>query len=119
VLVLIGFLAGLCGLLTAFATPAWPTWVVLPMVAIFGATAIGWNGVQLAELARQSPQGTAGSVTGAAGFITFAGVVMGPPSFAALTAITGGFRAGYLMMATISLIAAAALHLRTRAANPR
>lgn len=118
-LVLIGLLAGLCGLLTAFATPAWPPWIVFPLVALFGATAIGWNGVQLSELARQSPPGSAGSVTGAAGFITFFGVVLGPPSFAALTALTGGFRAGYLMMATISLVAASVLYLRTRATSPR
>ena len=47
--------------------------------ALFGATAIGWNGVQLAEVARLAPPGTAGEVTGATGFVTFAGVVIGPP----------------------------------------
>ncbi len=115
VLSLIGLLAGSCGLTLAFATPAWPTWIVLPVAALFGATAIGWNGVQLSELARKAPAGSAGAVTGAGGFITFAGVVVGPPLFAALTALTGGYRAGYLMMASISFVAAFALRLRAPA----
>ena len=111
----IGLLAGLCGIAMAFATPAWPVWIVLPVAALFGGTAIGWNGVQLSELARQAAPGTAGAVTGAAGFITFSGVVIGPPLFAALTALTNGYRTGFLVMAAVSLGAASALLLRTPA----
>jgi MFS family permease len=111
----IGLAAGLCGVAMAFATPAWPAWIVLPVAALFGGTAIGWNGVQLSELARRAPPGHAGAVTGAAGFITFSGVVIGPPLFAALTALTNGYRAGFLVMAAVSLAAAAALHFRTAA----
>ena len=108
----IGLLAGICGLTMAFATSAWPTWVVLPVAVLFGATAIGWNGVQLSELARKATPGTAAAVTGASGFITFAGVVIGPPLFAALAALTGSYRAGFLLMATVSLVASSALYLR-------
>jgi nitrate/nitrite transporter NarK len=108
----IGLLAGVCGVAMAFATPAWPAWIILPVAALFGGTAIGWNGVQLSELARQSPPGHAGAVTGAAGFITFSGVVVGPPLFAALTALTDGYQAGFLVMAAVSLTAATALHWR-------
>jgi MFS family permease len=67
----------------------------------------------LSELARQAPPGNAGAVTGAAGFITFAGVVIGPPIFAALSALTDGYRTGFLVMATVSLVAAAALYFRS------
>ena len=109
----IGLIAGMCGIAMAFATPAWPAWIVLPVAALFGGTAIGWNGVQLSELARRSPPGQAGAVTGAAGFITFSGVVIGPPLFAGLTALTHGYHAGFLVMAAVSLAAAAALHYRT------
>jgi MFS family permease len=115
----IGFVAGLCGFALAFATPAWPTWIVLPVAALFGGTAIGWNGVQLSELARQAPPGHAGAVTGAAGFITFSGVVIGPPLYAALTALTHGYQAGFLVMAAVSLSAAAALHYRTAVGTVR
>jgi MFS family permease len=114
----IGLIAGMCGIAMAFATPAWPAWIVLPVAALFGGTAIGWNGVQLSELARRSPPGQAGAVTGAAGFITFSGVVIGPPLFAGLTALTHGYHAGFLVMAAVSLAAAAALHYRTAAGVP-
>ena len=110
---LIGLLAAICGIAMAFATPAWPAWIVLSVAALFGGTAIGWNGVQLSELARQAPPGSAGAVTGAASFITFGGVVIGPPLFAALTALTDGYRTGFLVMATVSLAAASVLHFRT------
>jgi MFS family permease len=114
----IGLIASMCGIAMAFATPAWPAWIVLPVAALFGGTAIGWNGVQLSELARRSPPGQAGAVTGAAGFITFSGVVIGPPLFAGLTALTHGYHAGFLVMAAVSLAAAAALHYRTAAGVP-
>src|SRR2546423_11131534 len=61
----------------AFATvgfsPGWPLAALLLVAACFGATGIGWNGVQLSEIARRAPPGEAGAVTGAAGFITFRG----------------------------------------------
>jgi MFS family permease len=110
----IGLVAGSCGIAMAFASPAWPAWIVMPIAALFGATAIGWNGVQLSELARRAPPGRAGAVTGAAGFVTFSGVVVGPPLFAALTALTHGYQAGFLVMATVSLAAASVLCYRTR-----
>jgi MFS family permease len=116
VLSLIGLIAGLCSVTMAFAAPAWPLWIMLPVAALFGATAIGWNGVQLSELARRAPPGHAGAVTGASGFITFAGVVVGPPLFAALAALTDGYRTGFLFLAVVSIVAAAALHFRSPAA---
>ena len=112
---LIGLIAGVCGIAMAFASPAWPAWIVMPVAALFGATAIGWNGVQLSELARRAPSGQAGAVTGAAGFVTFAGVVIGPPLFAALSALTHGYQAGFLVMAAVSFTAASTLHWRARA----
>ena len=113
VLTLIGLIAGACGLALACAMPGWPIVAVLTLAAVFGGTAIGWNGVQLSELARQASPGNAGAITGAAGFITFSGVVVGPPVFAALTASTHGYRTGFVVMAGASLVAASALHFRT------
>lgn len=113
VLVLIGLAAGACGVAMALATPAWPPVALLAFAALFGATAIGWNGVQLSEVARLAPPGAAGKVTGATGFVTFAGVVIGPPSFALLSALTGSYRIGFATFAAFSTIAALAL-LRRR-----
>ena len=72
-------------------------------VRAFGATAIGWNGVQLAELARHAPPGKAGAITGGAGVITFAGVVVGPPTFAMLASIAGSYRIGFVAIGLASL----------------
>jgi MFS family permease len=113
VLALIGLLAGACGIGVVLATPAWPPLALVVLAAIFGATAMGWNGVQLSEVARLAPPGSAGKVTGATGFVTFAGVVIGPPLFALLSALTGGYRIGFAAIAASSVVAALAL-LRKR-----
>jgi MFS family permease len=99
----LGIVAGACAMLTATFNPAWPKLAEALVCALFGMTAIGWNGVQLAEVARHSPRGQAGAVTGASGFITFAGVVVGPPLFAVLAAATGTYTTGFAVSGIASL----------------
>jgi len=98
---------GIAAAVAAFATASfgtgWPWPWVLVVCAAFGATAIGWNGVQLSELARHAPPGKAGAITGGAGVITFAGVVIGPPTFAMLASITGSYRIGFAAIGVASL----------------
>jgi MFS family permease len=112
VLALVGLIACGCAVAMAASTPRWPPGLVIALAACFGATAMGWNGVQLSEVARLAPPGAAGKVTGAASAITFAGVVVGPPSFALLSSLTGSYRAGFAAIALASGIAAAALLVR-------
>jgi hypothetical protein len=85
---------------------------------VFGATAFGWNGVQLSEVARLAPPGSAGKVTGATGFVTFAGVVIGPPVFALLSSWTGSYRAGFATFAAGSFAAAFGLLARAGRRGP-
>jgi len=117
VLGVIGVVAGACGVVITTATPAWSTVAVVIVALIFGATAIGWNGVQLAEVARHAPKGAAGAVTGASGFITFSGVVAGPPIFALLAAATGSYRVGFGVFAAMSGISGLVLLMPRRAAK--
>ena len=98
----IGIAAALCGAVLASAMPTWPTVLLIAIALFFGATAIGWNGVQLSEVARHAPKGAAGAVTGATAFITFSGVVAGPPIFALLAAVTGDYRTGFGVFAALS-----------------
>ena len=112
VLALVGMLAGVGGAMTALASVDWPALAIVVLAALFGATAIGWNGVQLSEVARLAPPGSAGKVTGATGFVTFAGVVVGPPIFALLSTATGSYRLGFATFAVTSFLAALALLLR-------
>ena len=114
VLALIGLLAGVCGLATSIATARWPVAAVVTLAAVFGTTAIGWNGVQLSEVARHAPPGSAGKVTGATGFVTFAGVVVGPPLFALLSSLTGSYRVGFAAFAAASIVAALGLLVGAR-----
>jgi MFS family permease len=100
----IGVASGVCAYGTAAFDARWPAAAVLAVCALFGATAIGWNGVQLAEIARRAPAGQAGTTTGATGFITFAGVVIGPPTFALLAAVTGSYRVGFAVFGTLSIL---------------
>jgi MFS family permease len=85
----LGLAMGGCALAFAAAGPGWHTSVFAVLSIVFGGTAIGWNGVFLAEVARLAPPGQAGAATGASLFITYAGVVVGPPAFSAMVAASG------------------------------
>lgn len=100
----IGVAAGSCGAALAVAETTWPVVALVALLAVFGATAIGWNGVQLAAVARHAPAGAAGAVTGASGFVTFAGVVLGPPLFGLLSSATGSYRIGFAVFAFLSTL---------------
>ena len=103
--------------LTALLQPQWPTLLIWAIVALLGASAIGWNGVYLATVARQAPPGQAGVATGGTLLFTFMGVVCGSPAFGALAGASGSYRIAF---AALALPAALALGLRVwRAAQAR
>jgi len=79
-----------CALAAAFS-PHWPMWAVYSVCALLGATAIGWNGVFLSEVARRAPPGQAGAATGGSLFVTFVGVVVWPPAFGLLQRSSGSY----------------------------
>lgn len=68
-------------------------------VALVGATALGWNGVFMAELARLSPPTLIGDVTSAANLFGFVGSVCGPVLFALVAKQSGGFIWPFLLTA--------------------
>jgi MFS family permease len=84
---------------TALLQPAMPAALVLAVLVVFGASAVGWNGVYLAEVARQAPPGMASIATGGTLAFTFFGVVLGPPVFGAISGFFGSYRAGYAALA--------------------
>ena len=111
---LLGVCSGLCAWLTVLFSAAWPPVALIGVCVFFGMTAIGWNGVQLSEIARAAPSGQEGSVTGGAGFVTFGGVLVGPPTFALISALTGGYRAGFAIFGALALASGARLVVRHR-----
>jgi predicted MFS family arabinose efflux permease len=112
VLAVIGAIACVCGIALAASGPTWPTAVLLLIATAYGASAIGWNGVQISEVARRAPAGSTASTIGASGFLTFSGVMVGPILFAALVGATGSYRPAFLACAIVSGIAAAVLARR-------
>lgn len=86
-------------LTTASFTPGWPQALIALVCAAFGATAIGWNGVYLAEVARQAPADRAVEATGGALFFTYFGVLVGPPLFALTVEHGGSYALAYGLVA--------------------
>lgn len=108
-LMLLAVLMILGSALTAVLQPHWPTAVIWAIVALLGASAIGWNGVYLATVARQAPPGQAGVATGGTLLFTFMGVVIGSPLFGALAAASGNYRVSVAALAVPAAIALALL----------
>jgi MFS family permease len=95
---LLGAAMGLCALACAWLQPGAPAAVVLVLLVAFGASAIGWNGIYLAEVARRAPPGMAGAATGGTLACTFFGVVIGPVLFGAIAQAFGSMRAGWIAL---------------------
>jgi MFS family permease len=115
-LVLLGALMALSSLSTAILSVDSPVWLVWLVLTLFGASAIGWNGVYLAEVARQAPAGQASLATGGTLSVTFLGVVLGPPLFGAVCGLFDSYRAGYASLALPTLVCSMLL-MRRRSAQ--
>ena len=88
-----------CGLLMPWIGPATPGLAVVALMCAYGATAVGWNGVYLATVARVAPPGQAGTATAGTLFFTFFGVVIGPPIFGATGSAIGALGWAYALLA--------------------
>ena len=99
----LGLAAGGCAFATAAFDASWPLAAILVASAAFGATAIGWNGVMLSEVARLAPPNRVGAITGASAFVTFGGVMIGPPVFALIAALTGGYRSSFAAFGALTV----------------
>lgn len=84
-----------CAVFMVLLDPGSSKLLVTILVCMFGATAIGWNGVFLATVARVAPAGQAGTATAGTIFFTFLGVVIGPPLFGAASGALGGLGSAF------------------------
>jgi MFS family permease len=80
---------------------AWPLPAVIAVSALFGASAVGWNGVYLAEVARLAPPGQVGTVTGGTQVFTFIGALVAPPLFGFVVGLAGGYGVAYLVFCVL------------------
>lgn len=109
VVVLIALGAALGLALLGLAGPGWPGAAVFGLAVLLGATAVGWNGVLLAEIARLAPPGRVGAATGAMGFAFALTQIVAPTLFAGLVGATGSYTPGFLLAALVSAGALAAV----------
>ena len=110
-LILLALLMMLGSVLTALLQAGSPTVLIWAVVGLLGASAIGWNGVYLAAVARQAPPGQAGVATGGTLLFTFMGVVVGSPAFGALASASGSYRLAFAAL-TVPALAGLALLIR-------
>ncbi|MBJ3777631.1 MFS transporter [Acuticoccus mangrovi] len=108
-----GFIAlAIIGVLSASATASLsmmaelPSAVTVVLFIVVGTTAIGWNGVLLAETARHAPRQSVGAITGGVLVYTFIGVIFGPSGFAAIYSLTDSYPTAFLVFAACGLIGA-------------
>ena len=91
---------------------AWPFAGLVAVCAALGLTAVGWNGIYLAEVARVVPIEKVGAATGGVLMFTFVGIVVGPSSFAAIVAMTGSHAAALIALDALVLVTVVALLTR-------
>lgn len=123
VLIVMTVMASACSLVTALVSPQWPAAAVAVLFIVFGASAVGWNGVYLAEIARRSPRGQIGAAAGGAVAWTFCGILIGPAAFTTAYKGAGSYAYTFGLLALVSgaalalLIAAAQIARREVRAN--
>lgn len=98
-------------LLSAAFSPQWPFFALIIVCTLFGAFAIGWNGVYLAEVARVAKPEFAGMATGGSLFFTFAGVLIGLPVFSLIIEKSGSYPLGFAIIALSTVICGISLLL--------
>jgi MFS family permease len=102
---LLGIGMGVTAMSALAATPDWPLWALFAFAMAYGATAVGWNGVFLAEIARRAPRDRVSDATGGSAFFTFLGVVVTPPLFHALLTMTSSYAVTYALFGLPALAA--------------
>ena len=92
-------------------TPDWPGFGIKAIFVLLGFTAVGWNGIYLAEIARFSPPGKVGAATGGSLVLAFSGVLVGPSLFAVAYSGIGSYGTtfGLLGVAAVAGMVTAAL----------
>jgi len=114
---LLGVGMGLTAATALAAGPGWPLWALFAFAMAFGATAVGWNGVFLAEIARLAPRDRISDATGGSAFFTFLGVVITPPLFHLVLHMTSSYGMTYALFGLPALAAGLRLLLTAKIAR--
>jgi MFS family permease len=102
----IGVIVAVAASIMAFSTPDWPASAVYVVCTVLGGTAVGWNGVFIAESASRAPPGRVAEFTGATQLFVFCGALLSPLLFRTVLTLTRSYAVGYLLLAAGVAIAA-------------
>ena len=116
VLAIIGSFSSVICLSFVFLSPPLPALLIGVMVFLFGACAIGWNGIYLTLVAELAGKGKEGIALGTSLTIIFVGQFLGPPIFGHIVDVTGTYRYAWL---TFSLLMVGATILLGLVKEPR
>ena len=113
-LTLIGIVSAgcLCGMY--LISNSWSSFVIYVFSFVLGGSTHGWNGVFLAEVADQSPDGESHNWTGGVQFLIYGGVAVMPPLFGLIIVATGGYTIPFFIIAGCALAASLVLLLLYR-----
>jgi len=100
---LLGVGMSLAAFAMALVMATWPAALVFLLSALFGATAVGWNGVYLSEVAHIAPPGRAAAATGASLALTYSGVMVLPSLFWAIVAMSGSYASAFIATGLLTL----------------
>lgn len=106
VLGVLGIVMALSAFVLSQVTAAWPLLAVFTLCAVFGLTAVGWNGVFVAEVARIAPGGNVALATGATLGFTYLGVVVAPFGFWLILTLSGSYTPAFILVGAVTLVAA-------------
>ncbi|MBE0614440.1 MAG: MFS transporter [Burkholderiales bacterium] len=102
---LLGLMMALSGMGVAAFSADWPLPAVIALSVLFGASAVGWNGVYLAEVARLAPPDRVGAITGGTQFLTFIGALAAPPLFGVVVGLAGNYGRAYFIFCLLPALA--------------
>ena len=100
---------GFAHMAIGLVTPEWQTIAIWGIAFVYGLTGIGYQGVLLAEIARVSPPGMAGVITGGAVFFAYIGMILLPATFGLILAVLESYRLAFIILGVIPLIVACVL----------
>ncbi|MFZ5557125.1 MAG: MFS transporter [Pseudomonadota bacterium] len=101
----------LCVAVTQLAA-GWPAGAIWLVFLGLGATAVGWNGVFLADVARLAPRGQTALATGGALFFTFGGVLVAPALFSSAYHLVGSYALTFAVAAAFAAAGVASITVR-------
>jgi len=90
--------------------PDWPLWALALLAAVAGIAVSGWNGVQIAEVARRSPPALVGETAAGSVILVYISNFLGPVFFAAFVTATGHYDLAFMISGALTLLCLPLLH---------